>query len=909
MKLKLLFTTIICFSFQFGFTQIVNIPDANFKNALLNNSTTIDSNNDGEIQESEALQVTSLSLSHKNISDLTGIEAFINLQTLNIASNPITTIDLSANVALTNLDASYCSADTIDLSNNTALRYLTIVGEFGEEGSIVNLNITGLTLLEQLQADYNQIASLDLSTNSSLQSVYLNNNALTSLDISNNTALYHLGAAENQLSSININGATSLESLYLGYNQFTGLDLSSTTPLKFLSIGNNQISSINLSGATDLLTLSVNDNAITLLDISMLSDLTSIDIDNNQITNLDLSSNTLLYYLYADDNNISSINLNGASTLNWIELNNNALTSIDISNNPNVDQLLVSNNNLTEIIGLHDGVRQMDFSYNQFTELDFSVLTNLWNNSSDELLFTHNPNLVYINLKNGNNENYDWGFVLDNFNLNSLPLIEAICVDDVNSYLADDIQFMTDQEVVFTEYCSFTPGGEYYTVTGNTIFDSDNNGCSLADIDYSNLAMQITDGSLNSMFYSTDDGEYFMPIQEGNYTLTPQLENPDYFIVSPNNVSIDFPQDASPNVQDFCITPNGVHNDLEISIIPLEEARPGFETDYKISYKNKGNTVLSGSVEFVFNDDYMDLFSVSPAADNQTTGNLSWDYSNLLPFESREIDFTMTLNTPVDPNFPLNGGDILNYTATITPSDVDETPNDNTAVLNQEIVNSFDPNDKTCLEGQTVTIDLVGEYVHYLIRFENTGTASAINVVVKDVIDTTKYDISSLVPLNASHDFYTRITNENEVEFIFENIQLPFDDDHNDGYVLFKIKTLNTLLVGDSFSNNAEIYFDFNAPIITNMVTTEVIDPLSIDEFNLDNLISVYPNPANDKIFLDVSSSILIESFSLYDLRGSRLLNLNQSLDIIDISMLPSGIYILNLETDRGVITKKLIVR
>src|SRR5699024_9593132 len=110
------------------------------------------------------------------------------------------------------------------------------------------------------------------------------------------------------------------------------------------------------------------------------------------------------------------------------------------------------------------------------------------------------------------------------------------------------------------------------------------------------------------------------------------------------------------------------------------------------------------------------------------------------------------------------------------------------------------------------------------------------------VIDTTKYNLSSLIPLNASHDFYTRIQNENEVEFIFENIQLPFDDANNDGHILFKIKTLPSLNVGDNFSNQASIFFDYNPPIITNNETTTIQENLNIDKFNSSNVI-VYPNP------------------------------------------------------------------
>ncbi len=266
-------------------------------------------------------------------------------------------------------------------------------------------------------------------------------------------------------------------------------------------------------------------------------------------------------------------------------------------------------------------------------------------------------------------------------------------------------------------------------------------------------------------------GNYSVPVQTGTHTVTPVLENPAYFNISPANVTVSFPQQVSPFNQNFCITPNGVHHDLETVIIPVTAASPGFESQYKIICKNKGNTTQSGTLLFNYNDNVVDYLSSTLTPVSQSTGTLSWNFTNLLPFETKEITVTFKLNTPIQTP-PLQGGDILHYTAQVNGA-TDETPADNNFTLNQTVVNSFDPNDKTCLEGTSITQTQVGDYVHYLIRFENTGTANARNIVVKDEIDTSKFDISSLIPLHGSHSFVTRVTGPNILEFIFENIQLP----------------------------------------------------------------------------------------------------------------------------------------
>jgi hypothetical protein len=178
-------------------------------------------------------------------------------------------------------------------------------------------------------------------------------------------------------------------------------------------------------------------------------------------------------------------------------------------------------------------------------------------------------------------------------------------------------------------------------------------------------------------------------------------------------------------------------------VVPLERARPGFDMDYKVVVKNKGNVTSSGTATLDFQDIFMTLLSSDPIAVLPATNQLSWSVNNVQPFQMEAFSFIMMLNTPTIPTNALNAADVLVFTGSVTGTGTDTKPADNTMVLNQTVVNSFDPNDKTCLEGKTIEPSMVGEYVHYLIRFENTGTASAIHVVVKDAIDLTKFDIAT----------------------------------------------------------------------------------------------------------------------------------------------------------------------
>jgi hypothetical protein len=488
------------------------------------------------------------------------------------------------------------------------------------------------------------------------------------------------------------------------------------------------------------------------------------------------------------------------------------------------------------------------------------------------------------------------------------PGLQYICADDSQlSAVQTKLNTLGYTNCVLNSYCSFTPGGTFYTIQGNTKYDNDNNGCSTLDLGASNFKFIITDGTNTGSLISNTTGAYSIPVPAGTHVLTPVLENPTYFTVSPTTVSVTFPTQTSPFNQNFCLTPNGSHPDIEVTLLPVNAARPGFDTHYKIIYKNKGTNMQSGTVNLTFNDAVLDLVTANPVASNQTTNNLSWSFTNLVPFETREIAFTLNVNSPTETP-AVNGGDILNYTTAITSTATDDTPLDNTFALNQIVVNSFDPNDKTCLEGVTITPSMIGQFVHYIIRFENTGTYPAENIVVKDMIDATKFDLSTLVPTNGSHPFVTRITADNKVEFIFENINLPFDDANNDGYVAFKIKTKPTLVVGNTFSNTASIYFDYNAPIVTNTATT-TIAVLGTPDFEFSTYFSLYPNPTSDILNIDLKKEIAVSSINIYNTLGQLVLVIPNAQEVktVDVSGLTTGNYFVKLNTDIGTATAKFI--
>lgn len=957
------FLLIALFSFQFSQAQIVNIPDANFKNALVNTNCVdidgdgsggdvdADTNDDGEIQVSEALAVSNLWISNQSISSIEGIQSFTNLQTLECQNNQITSLDLlSVN---TNLERLYCSSNnltTLDLSSNFNLNNVLI----DANNNLTSVNLSNTSIISLTPGFLFSLTDLNLSNCSSLETIeFFDIPVLSTLNVTNCTSLTTLNTSADDisstsLSSIDLSTCLSLNELIIQYSLLESLDLSNNinltnlyipynSSLSELNISNTQLSNFpsNLSqtytegtplvdiiaqNCNNLINVSVSNISnpqLENLDLQQCDNLNSVSVTNGVLKNLFVSNCGSLNTIYVPNNDLIGLDIDTCLNLNALDISGNQFTSINVTQNSNLQDLFFNNNNISEIdISQNSNLQNLLFNNNTISEIDVSQnillemlacdynqlsTLDMSNNQNLQHLDCTNNQLTTLFVKNGSQE------VINNFSNN--PNLIYICADELDF---PDINLLIDTngytDCVVNSYCNFVPGGEFFTIEGQNIFDSDSNGCNVNDGSFPNLKFNISNGTTNGIIISNDSGNFNIPVQAESHSITPELENPEYFTVSPSNITVNFPTDASPFVQDFCIAPNGVHNDLEIIILPLEQARPGFDANYKIIYKNKGNTIISDTVEFLFNSDFMEFVSSNPIVNNQLTGELNWDFSNLLPFETREIYLTMNLNTPTDDNFPLNGGDNLDFVANIFPITGDETTSDNSFQLNQEVVNSFDPNDKNCLEGDTIEPEQVGKYMHYMIRFENTGTAEAVNIVVKDVIDETKFDVSTLIPMDSSHNFVTRIQNTNEVEFIFENINLPFDDANNDGYVVFKIQTLPTLVVGDTFENDAEIYFDYNFPITTNNEQTTVQENLGVGEYDSLN-VSMYPNPVND--ILNIETQETIKSIEVYNINGSllhKIVNIGIRLqNQINLKYLQAGIYFVKINTDKGKKTYKIV--
>ena len=193
--------------------EIVNIPDANFKSYLIGNAA-INTNGDSKIQRSEAETFTGgIFANGLNISDFTGLEAFIAVTELRCSDNSFSSLDVSKNTALTSLNCSYNSLSSLDIKNITALTSLDCSNNL-----LSSLSVSFNTALTNLECSNNSLTSLVVSNNLVLLTLDCPNNSLIDLDLDNNTTLTYLGCNDNSISSLDISNNTALTYLNCSSN-------------------------------------------------------------------------------------------------------------------------------------------------------------------------------------------------------------------------------------------------------------------------------------------------------------------------------------------------------------------------------------------------------------------------------------------------------------------------------------------------------------------------------------------------------------------------------------------------------------------------------------------------------------------------------------------------------------------
>ncbi|MDB5226441.1 MAG: hypothetical protein JWN78_634 [Bacteroidota bacterium] len=679
---------------------------------------------------------------------------------------------------------------------------------------------------------------------------------------------------------------------------------------------------------------------------------------HNKATTLPIGS-PYIEVLYANDNKLTVLP-ELPQTLVDFNCSNNELTSIPALP-PMLKEFFCSNNHLTELPALPPHLYQLAFYSNKIRTIPPMPDTLAYLFCDDNLLTqlpAQLPSSLYI-FSCANNllvslpplPNSLWQFVCNNNKLTTLPNIpqnmnaitcdhnllsslptlpaglkNLVCSDNplyCLPLLPFGIEYAgightnltcvpntVNSAAVFDTVLPLCSGGAGICtynpiIKGTVYFDQNNNGTfdSLETVLPAQMVRALPDNWISA---SNPNGTYLINLTKNISNTWSCVNNTRYGTFTPASYS------RTPSITgilsgtyNFGLRLSPGVNDLE-AVLGATPSRPGFTTTVAFSVNNVGTTDQTGvTVKFYKPADF-NIVSASLSPTSIINDTLIWENISIPLFHS--ASFTINLEVPVS----AVPGSEVKYEAWANSIQRDSTPTDNYARWVQQITAAIDPNNKIVNKNSLPqNYNAAKDKLVYTIYFQNTGTAPAFTVIVRDTLPD-NIDAGSLRVVNASHPYQLVVRDKNIIEVTFPIIQLP-DSNSNEpashGFVQLEFKAKASLPLNTEIINRAGILFDYNAPVMTNTATTTISITTGISS-NPKLAFKLFPNPSSGRIQVELPYAGE-GKFILFDMNGKMIMKNNieaTSTFQINVSDLPAATYLLSIEVNGVVSSSKVII-
>jgi Leucine-rich repeat (LRR) protein len=663
--------------------------------------------------------------------------------------------------------------------------------------------------------------------------------------------------------------------------------------------------------------LDLNYNNLTTLPVSSLGWNGGLSVRHNLLTHY-----PAFYARYMDCGaNFIADTINGVPSSGSLACDSNLIPYIRLYSYPDYAGLICSHNLINSMPGLLE-LAFLDCSYNSITVLD--SLDNL------TALVANNNNLTSISHLNTNLTRLD---VSNNPLLHcipNLPNVPSLELDFANTSIAClPRQF---PQCVYTG----TPGidsvptcdlfnniyecPQYSNLEGYAYFDTIPN----CVMNYSEPVLPYvktsfsSNGSVVQQCYTDYMGHYsFDEINYGTYVLSVDttdlaflLNCPDSFYYSAtvdsqelyqSGFNFGFNCKAGFDVGVFAISNGTFFHPGNTTIVSLDAG------DMSALYGLHCAAGIAGQVNLAFNGPVTYVGPVTGSlVPNSVVGNtITWniaDYGTINPFTAFVVEFVTDSGA--------QNNTAVCFMANVTPLVGDNYPGNNTGFMCSNVVTAWDPNGKEVYPAGM--LDSSQRWLTYNVHFQNTGSGAATNIYILDTLDSS-LDPVTFKLLGFSHQNVTQVLPGGVVKFSFPFIDLPdslSSDSASTGYIQYMIKLKANLPPGTIISNSASIYFDFNAPIITNFVYDTIMStPSGIQTFGLDNNFTIYPNPSMGICQLAISDQLLGGTTDVFDATGRIVFHstIVSQQSTINLQYFAAGVYELRITAKCGSFVKKLV--
>ena len=791
-------------------------------------------------------------------------------------------------------------------------------------------------------------------------------NQLQTVNVQSLASLRTLRCWRNQLSVLNLQNLTNLQDLYCGFNQISNLNLQGLTQLINLECSNSQLIGLNLQGLVNLQTLDCQNDNLGSLNLQNLINLRVLYCSNNHLQTLNVQGLSNLRNLYCRNNQLTSLNVQGLQNLQNLDCSSNHITYLDVyntilnlfncTNNPMVclsflpSTLVSLTTNVACIpnrpnglqFGTFPSICQANNINGCFFQAQISGKVFKANNCTPTNTTLPNTLVQVRNIANVDTyiANSDTAGV---YAISVPPGTYIVSVITSNSYwqactntatititqsgqqltrnvLVNALVPCTDMEIDHAAQTIMRPCS-----TATMVVNYYNKGTITSQGSYAELTLapELTLSAASVAYTAQGNNVYRFAIgtvnalQRGSFTLNVAVActavlgqtlctHAEIFPHAYCNTSSMVSWDGSDvTVTGRCVGNNQVRFVLtNTGTSPMTVAQSYWIVEDNIMVR--GGTfqlAASGSDSVTITADPHKIYRIIAA---ETAGN---------PAHNTQETFlvwgcngaTNTIHWGFVNQYALNLGSAFEHQ------------------LCTQVRTSFDPNEISAVPEGVQNEHFIPKdtEIEYTIRFQNTGNDTAFVVrllnTLPDALDKTTLKIGA-----SSHPMTYSLKGNGVLEFLYTNILLP-DSTTNEakshGFVRYKIRTKSNVVAGQTIDNQANIYFDVNAPVATNTYRHTIAADVASVFFSLSEVVTnrnytvrVVPNPMRDAALLEIIANEDIQHsvkiFTLYNVFGQAITTqtFNDNTLLLQRENMPSGCYIYTINIDNEQISKGKIV-